>query len=260
MKLEANGVQLNVEIEGQEGAPWITLSHSLACNLSMWDEQVGILRERFRVLRYDLRGHGGSSAPNGPYTFAMLESDVVALWNTLKIEKSHWLGLSIGAMIGYGLAIEHGDRLLSLMACDGRSDAPPDYQAFFQQRIEVARTGGMAALAGPTIERWFKPENLAANPPEIAKLRRMIESTDVVGHEGCCEALKGLAFGSRLGTIRVPTLIVGGDSDLSAAPEMLARVAKNIPGARHAVIPNAGHISNMENATAFNQVMRTFFS
>lgn len=259
MKIEVDGVPLNVEIEGSESAPWVTLSHSLACNLGMWDEQAKILSERFRVLRYDLRGHGGSSAPKGPYTFATLESDVVGLWDILKIEKSHWIGLSIGAMIGYGLAINHGERLLSLMACDGRSDAPAEYQAFFQQRIEAARQNGMAALAGPTIERWFKPENLAANPPAIAKLRRMIETTDPVGHEGCCEALKGLAFGSQLGAINVPTLIVGGDADVSAPPDMLAEVARRIPGAKHVVIPNAGHISNMENAPAFNQAMRAFY-
>lgn len=258
MKLDINGIALNVEIEGPDGAPWVTLSHSLACNLGMWDEQAKILGERFRVLRYDLRGHGGSGAPEGSYSFAMLESDVVGLWDALKIEKSHWIGLSIGAMIGYGLAIDHGGRLLSLMACDGRSDAPPEYQIFFQQRIEAAREKGMAGLAAPTIERWFKPENLAKNPPAIAKLRRMIETTDPIGHEGCCEALKGLAFGPRLGSIKTRTLVIGGDSDVSAAPEMLADVAHRIPGARHAVLPNAGHISNMENPTAFNKAMLDF--
>src|SRR5690606_16799921 len=117
-----------------------------------------------------------------------------------------------------GLAQNHGDRLRSLIACDSRPDAPPDYQAYFQHRIDVAAAEGMEGLVEPTVSRWFTPESLAANIPVLDKVRNMIRATNPVGHAGCCEALKTLAFGSRLGEIRVPTLILGGAKDKGAPP------------------------------------------
>lgn len=258
MKVKVNGVELNVQIEGKEGAPWITLSHALCNNLSLWDEQIGVLENRFRVLRYDQRGHGASPPVKGPYTFPMLIKDVVAMWDELGIEKSHWCGLSIGGMIGYGLAQDHGKRMLSLIACDARPDAPPDYQAYFQHRIDAARQEGMEALVALSIDRWFTPQTRASNPPSLDKVRQMIRTTSPMGHEGCCEALKMLAFGSRLGEIRVPTLIIGGGADKGAPPEVLAEAAKAIPGAKHVVLPACGHISNVENTPAFNAALADF--
>lgn len=260
MKIDVNGLKLNYEIDGPEGAPCLTLSHALANNLTLWDDQVAALSDRYRVLRYDQRGHGQSEAAPGPYSFPMLIDDVITLWDTLGIENSHWAGLSIGGMMGYGLAQDHADRMLSLIACDSRPDAPPDYQAYFQYRIDTAREKGMDGLVEPTIERWFTPETVAANPPVLDKVRGMIRSTNPVGHEGCCEALKTLAFGSRLGEIKVPTLILGGAADKGAPPDVLAEAARAIPGAKHVVIDAAGHISNLENPAQFNQAVDDFLS
>ncbi len=260
MKIEINGFGLNYEIDGPEDAPCITLSHALANNLTLWDDQVAHLRDRYRVLRYDQRGHGQSEAAPGPYSFAMLIGDVIALWDALGIGKSHWAGLSIGGMMGYGLAQNHGGRLLSLIACDARPDAPPDYQDYFQYRIDTAREKGMEGLVEPTIERWFTPETVAANPPVLDKVRAMIRSTNPVGHEGCCDALKTLAFGSRLSGIAVPTMILGGAADKGAPPDVLAETAAAIPGAKHVVINGAGHISNLENPARFNQAVDDFLS
>lgn len=258
MKIDVNGLKLNYEIEGKEDAPCITLSHALANNLTLWDDQVALLKGRYRVLRYDQRGHGESEAAPGPYSFAMLIGDVIALWDALGIAQSHWAGLSIGGMIGYGLAVDHGDRMLSLIACDSRPDAPPDYQVYFQYRIDTARAHGMEGLVEPTIERWFTPATVAANPPVLDKVRAMIRGTDPVGHAGCCEALKTLAFGARLGGIAVPTLIIGGAADMGAPPDVLAQTARAIPGARHVVIDDAGHISNLENPARFNAALEAF--
>lgn len=258
MKARINGIEQNFEVSGTDGKPWITFSHALCNDLSLWDDQADLLRDDFRILRYDHRGLGRTEAPEGPYSFPMLIADALALLNHVRAERTHWCGLSIGGMMGYGLAQQHGDRLLSLIACDSRPDAPPDYQAYFQHRIDVAAVDGMEGLVESTIERWFTPASVAANIPVLEKVRGMIRATDRTGHAGCCEALKTLAFGARLGEISVPTLILGGAEDKGAPPEALADAAKAIPGARHVIIPEAGHISNLENPAAFNAALKEF--
>ena len=160
--------------------------------------------------------------------------------------------------MGYGLAADHPDRLITLIACDSRPDAPPDYAAYFQYRIDTAREKGMEGLVEPTIERWFTPETRAANPPALDKVRGMIRTTNPIGHEGCCEALKRLAFGARLGDITVPTLIIGGAADKGAPPEILAAAHRAIPGSEHVVIDRAGHISSLENPEQFNRAIEAF--
>ena len=258
MKADVNGISINYEVSGTEGKPWITFAHALCNNLTLWDDQAALLADDFHILRYDNRGLGASSAPAGPYGFPMIIADAVALMDHVGIDKTHWCGLSIGGMMGYGMAQQHGDRLLSLIACDSRPDAPPDYQAYFQHRIDVAAEQGMEGLVEPTIERWFTPESVAANIPILDKVRAMIRGTDQTGHAGCCEALKTLAFGAKLGDITVPTLIIGGANDKGAPPEALADAAKAIPGAKHVIIPAAGHISNLENPADFNVALKDF--
>ena len=162
--------------------------------------------------------------------------------------------------MGYGLAQEHSDRLLSLIACDSRPDAPPDYQSYFQHRIDVAAAQGMEGLVEPTIQRWFTEASVSTNIPVLEKVRSMIRSTNIIGHAGCCEALKTLSFGARLEEIRIPTLILGGAEDKGAPPEILAQTAGKIPNAQHAVVPNAGHISNLENPVDFNDQLKNFLN
>lgn len=260
MKVSVGEFALNCEITGTDGAPWLTFSHALGNNLHLWDEQVELLKDRFHILRYDHRGHGGSDAPPGPYSFDDLMKDAIALLDYFGIERTHWVGLSVGGMLGYGLAQNHGDRLRSLTACDSRPDAPPDYAAYFQYRIDTAREKGMEGVVEPTIERWFTPETRAINPPSLDKVRNMLRGTNPVGHEGCCEALKRLAFGSRLGDIAVPTMIIGGAEDKGAPPEVLAEAAAAIPNCRHVVVEGAGHISNIENPEAFNTALSAFLT
>jgi len=173
MKVRSNGVTFNCVVEGPEGAPWVTLSHALANNLTLWDEIAAALSDRFRVLRYDQRGHGESEAVPGPYSFPMLLDDVIGIWDELGVDKSHWIGLSIGGMIGYGLGIHHPERLRSIIACDSRPDAPPDYAAYFQSRIDKARDKGMEGVVESTIERWFTPETRERKDPVLDRVRQM---------------------------------------------------------------------------------------
>ena len=181
MKIQSNGISFNCVVEGPEGAPWVTCSHALANNLSLWDDVAAALRDRFRVLRFDNRGHGQTEVVPGPYTFPMLLKDAIGILDALEIEQTHWIGLSIGGMVGYGLGIHHGDRLKTIVACDSRPDAPPDYAAYFQSRIDKARAGGMDNVVETTIERWFTPEVRAKAPPVLDRVREMIRSTDPVG-------------------------------------------------------------------------------
>lgn len=163
-------------------------------------------------------------------------------------------------MLGYGIGISHPDRLISLIACDARPDAPPDYAAYFQHRIDVTVERGMEGVVEVSIDRWFTPETRAKNPPELEKVRNMIRKASPVGHAGCCEALKTLAYGPRLHEIRAPTLILGGARDKGAPPEILAEAAAKIPGAEHAIIPDAGHIPVVENPAAFQKVLEDFLA
>lgn len=257
---EVNGVRYKYKTGGTPGAPWITFAHALANNLSLWDDVAAKLGGRYRTLQFDHPGHGGTPAVPGPYNFDMLIENAVGLWDALGIEASHWAGLSIGGMMGYGLAARHPERVLSLIACDARPDAPPDYADYFQYRIDTAREKGMAGLVEPSIERWFTPQSVAANPPALDKVRAMVRATDPVGHAGCCEALKGLSFGPELASISVPTLVLGGEADKGAPADVLAAATAQIPGAKHAVIPDAGHISVLENPEAVQAVVEKFLA
>ncbi len=258
MQVDINGINYHYQIDGPEGAPWITFSHALANNLTLWDGITEALSDRYRILRFDHPGHGKTPSVPGPYSFDMLIENTIGLLDALDISSTHWVGLSIGGMMGYGMAARNSDRLISLIACDSRPDAPPDYADYFQHRIDVAQKKGMEGLVDLTINRWFRPETISENPPVLEKVRQMIRNTDPVGHAGCCEALKKLSFGSILGDIKVPTLIVGGQFDKGAPVKALAETANQIPGAKHKVISNAGHITPLENPEEFQEVIECF--
>jgi 3-oxoadipate enol-lactonase len=258
-RIVLDGLSFRLRIEGAgAGAPWLTFSNSHATDLHLWDGQVAALADRFRILRYDARGHGGSDASDGAYDMALLADDAVALWDELGIERSHLVGLSLGGTTGLELAARFPRRVASLVACDCRHMVTEDFIKGWAPRIALARHQGMDALVDSTIERWFTPAYRAANPPELDRVRDMIRRTSVAGYIGCAEALKGIDTEKRLGGIRCPVLAMGGEFDPSAPPALMADIAARIPGARHVVIDGAAHMSNLEQPEAFNRALDDF--
>ena len=165
-------------------------------------------------------------------------------------DNDYTAGVICAKVARYAERIHHPERLKTIIACDSRPSAPRDYAAYFQSRIDKAREKGMEGVVESTIERWFTPETRAQNLPVLDRVREMIRTTNPVGHEGCCEALKSLAYEPHLHRITVPALLLGGEKDKGAPPEALARAAAKIPEAEHVVIPAAGHISALENPSA----------
>ena len=256
MIVTANGVALNVRIDGPDGAPWLTFSNSLATDMGMWDDQVAALRDRFRILRYDKRGHGGSVAPPGPYPISDLVTDVVGLWDALGVSRSHFVGLSIGGMTGMGLGIGHGGRLLSLTLCCTRADSPPEYNAAWPGRLAVAREKGMEALVASTLERWFTPGIRKREPDAMARMGKMIAGTSVEGYCGCVHALMNLPWRPALGKIATPTLCIGGSNDVLL--EGTREAQRAIPGALYVEVGPAGHIANIEQPALFTAALGAF--
>jgi len=258
MKINANGVDINYELTGREEAPVVMLSHSLASSMVMWNPQLESLEAHFKVLRYDMRGHGRSEAPGGAYTLEMLAQDAVALLDALGIYKVHFVGLSIGGMIGQGVALNHKDRLESLALCDTSAVMPAEAQPILQERIEAARQNGMAGQVEGTLERWFTPEYLKANPPEVEMIRRQIRETPLAGYLGCSDALRGLNYLDRLPEVTLPTLIMVGEEDPGTPVSAAEAIHERIAGSHLVVLPAARHLSNIEQAEAFNNAMMGF--
>lgn len=256
MKVQANGITFNVQIEGPEGAPWIAFSNSLATNLTMWDEQAAHFKARYRVLRYDQRGHGGTDAPAGPYTFDLLVADVIGLFDALKIERAHFAGVSMGGMTALGLAENHPDRLLTVAPCDCSSASTPASAQQWAERIAQARAGGMAAMVDSTLTRWFPTALTPEAPPFIPKVRQMILRTPVEGFMGCCGALADFNYQPGLAAIRRPVLVLVGTKD-----QMLAgsrQIAADVPGATIVELEGAGHLSNVDRPAEFNRALERF--
>lgn len=256
MKISANGLSLEVRVDGQAGS-WVIFSNSLGTDLSMWEQQAAILCRDFRVLRYDTRGHGGSDAPPGRYQMRDLVEDVVGLMNALSIEKAHFVGLSLGGSTAMGLAITHSQRLSSVVICDARADAPPDFRAAWEDRIRTVSEHGMGALVEPTLQRWFTSTSFTDKPAVIAKVRGMIGSTGPTGFIGCARALQNLDYKTKLHAISIPTLLLFGAED-SVFPELNREMLALIPGAQMASIAAAGHLPNLEQPDAFLSALRGF--
>ena len=260
MKANANGIETYYEIHGKEGAPWLVFSHSLACSVRMWDGQVGALKERFRILAYDTRGHGQSAAPKGAYTLEQLADDLHALLKHLKIAKAHYCGLSMGGMIGQTFAIKYPGVFQSLALCDTTSRYPAAAAPMWQERIRVAESQGLRPLVQPTLERWFTEAFRKARPEKVKPVAELIEKTPVPGYVGCCAAIPKINVTSRLKEIRTPTLVICGNDDPATPPAMAREIQENLPGAKLTLIPQAAHLSNIEQPEAFNRALADFLS
>lgn len=260
MNVITNGFETNCVVEGPPGASWITFANSLVTSLEMWDAQAQMLSDRYRILRYDMRGHGRSGAPPPPYSIADLASDAVALWDALGVDRSHWVGLSLGGMVGIHVAALYPARMRSLVASDCRADTNEAYADVFVQRIKTTREQGMAGMVEPTLQRFFTPGFAASNPSTIEQFRAMIRDTPADGHIGCCEAIRKLAEGANLPTLRVPTMFIGGEHDIGAPPEIMRAMHAATPGSKYVMLEGAGHISNVEKPGAFLAAIEPFLA
>lgn len=269
MLVEANGVAIHCRLEGHGESPGsagagvaeprtVTLSHSLATSLEMWDGQMGALISRYRVLRFDTRGHGRSAAPEGPYAIESLVEDVRALLLELGIARTHFVGISMGGMIGQLLAATYPDMVSSLVLCDTSCRIDPEARPQWDERIAVAESAGMEPHVEATIARWFTPGFIAAHPEVVDPVRAMIRNTSPLGYVGCAHAVKNLDIEDRLRSIRVPTLIVVGEDDPGTPVEAARVIQERIEGAELMVLPSASHLSNLEQPTAFNQAVVAF--
>jgi 3-oxoadipate enol-lactonase len=259
MRVAANGTEFRVLIDGSEDKPWLTCLHSLATRAELWDDQVEELTKTFRVLRIDARGHGGSDPAEGPYSFEQMARDVVAIWDRLAIEKSAVLGLSMGGMTAFGLALDHASRVTRIVAADCRSDAPDFFRNMWAERQKVLAEQGIETIAEITLPTWLTEETRKSRPDQVERVRNMILKTSPEGYLGATEALRALNYKHRLAAIRCPTCLVVGESD-GPHPAEMRSMAEHIPGVRFAEIPAAAHLANVENPEAFNRVVCSFLS
>jgi 3-oxoadipate enol-lactonase len=258
--MQARIQDLTVHYDISGAGPWLVLSHSLATTLDMWQPQVQRLAQHFTVLRYDTRGHGQTSAPSAPYTLDQLADDAVDLMQHLGIAQAHWLGLSMGGMIGQTVALRHPQRLDKVVLADTTGQVPPAGAQLWADRVRTARTEGMQALVQPTLSRWFTDPYRAAQPDLMARIGEMISRTPVEGYAGCCAAIAATNTLSELARVRSSALVIVGDQDQATPPSAAKALAEHWPGAQLVVLPGAAHLANIEQAEAFNAAVLKFLT
>jgi 3-oxoadipate enol-lactonase len=254
----ANGTTLYARVDGEDGRPAVVLLNSLATDIAMWAPQVDAFAARYRVLRFDARGHGRSAAPSPPYALDMLVDDLFAVMAHHRVRRPHLVGVSLGGVIAAAAALRDPDSLASVAVCDSRVEVPPEFAGAIDDRNRLVREHGIEAVVEPFIERWFTPATLADAPATVAEVRRMIRATTVAGFIGCAEALKAARILDRLGAIRVPSLFLVGDRDAAVPTAVMRDQQRRVPGAHYAEIPAAGHLSNLERPSAFNAAILDF--
>jgi 3-oxoadipate enol-lactonase len=260
MRINANGISMHYTLNGPPSAPVVTLSHSLATHLGMWEPQVTVLATRFRVLRYDTRGHGETDAPAGAYSLDLLAEDAKALLSVLGIERTHFCGLSMGGMIGQVLALKYPEVLRSLILCDTSSRIPPEAKPMWDDRIRIAEAQGMEPHVEPTIGRWFTAPFVTRRANVIDPVRDMIRQTRPQGYIGCCHAIKALDLTEQLHAVTTPTLIVVGEDDAGTPVAASRAIHERIKGSELVILKSASHLSNIEQADAFNAAVTTFLT
>ena len=232
MYADANGIRIHYRIDGRDDAHWVTFVTGIANDVTMWDGQIPALEDDFRILRYDSRGHGGSEATKGDYTFDTLIGDLLGLWDALGISKSHLVGLGLGGATAIGVGIDHSDRLLSLVPCACRAEMTPDFAAAWPVLIKTVKENGLEAIVEQTVQRWFSDDFKAANPDVLDSVRAQIRGTNPLGYYGVIAAFLTLNFQDRIGQISVPTLFIGGaDDQRGGPPDIMQGLADAVPGA-----------------------------
>jgi 3-oxoadipate enol-lactonase len=257
MLVSIDGRRVHYDLLGVDDAPIVCFVHSLASDGGMWAEQVAAtLDGGFRVLRVDMRGHGGSEAIPGPYSMDALADDVAALLELLKIERTHFVGLSVGAMIGQSLAIRYGAKISSLLLCDSQPSAPPTARASWSAPLAMVRqSNSLTPVRSGMLRAFLSDAFKARRPARWAQIESTLLATSPTGFEGCVAAMSDFDFTADLPSVRTPTLVLCGAADPMTPPAENQRLAALIPGARYEEIPDARHFANVEQPETFNRIL-----
>jgi len=261
--IRAGDLAVHYELAGPANAPVVMFANSLGTNFHVWDAQAEAMTATFRVLRYDMRGHGMTDCPAPTaavpgFTIDQLAGDAVALLDALGLDKVHFCGLSIGGMVAQRLGGTVPDRLLSLVLCDTASRIGTP--AMWQDRVAAIRAGGMDSIADAVLTRWFTPAFYAREPAALAGFRNMLSRTPVDGYGGCCLAIRDADLRADCARITTPTHVVVGDQDASTPPDLVRETAASIDGAEVSVIEGAGHIPTAEQPEALNRILLRFLA
>jgi 3-oxoadipate enol-lactonase len=261
MRISVGGIAINYQLDGAASAPVVTFSHALGARLSLFDAQAAALRDRWRVLRHDSRGHGDSDVPPGPYTLEQMAGDVLGLLDALDVRTTHFVGLSMGGLVGMTAALVAPDRVRSLVLCDTTACYGETVRPMWEERIRVAEAEGMSAtLVERTMDIWFSPGFRERHKDVVDRVRDMLGTTDPRGYAAAIRAIGFVDLRPRLAEIRCPTLVVVGEDDPGTTPAMARVLQGGIPGARLLVLPGARHCSVVEAADRFDTALRAFLA
>ncbi|HUK65850.1 MAG TPA: 3-oxoadipate enol-lactonase [Anaeromyxobacteraceae bacterium] len=252
---DGGAVRVHYRLDGPARAPVVLLSHALGCDLRMWDPQLPLLGQRYRVLRYDTRGHGSSPVPSGPCTLADLGRDVLGLLDDLALTHVHFCGLSLGGMVGLWLALRAPARIGRLILCD--TAARIGTAETWSARIDLVRSGGTQALVDASLERFFTEGFRARRPPEVAAIRDTFLRTSAVGYAACCGALRDADLRAEVERVEAPTLVITGARDPSTPPSDGRFLADHIRGAQYVEL-EAAHLANVETPRPFSEAVDAF--
>tara|TARA_B110000971_G_C19859440_1_gene430956 strand:- start:79 stop:873 length:795 start_codon:yes stop_codon:yes gene_type:complete len=257
-----NGNHLKINMDGNINNPKIIFSNSLGTDVRMWEPQINSLKENFCIVRYDTRGHGDSSPVEGPYSFEILENDVITIMDNLDIDKAHFIGLSIGGMTSLGLSLKYPNRFNKIICCAARGDNPPPYIESWNQRISVIEEKGTAGVVEGSIHKWYSEEfRTDNNNNNIINLsKEMIKNTSSNGYIGCAHALKTLNYLKDLSTINKDMLYIAGEKDMGAPALAMEEMSHLTLNSKYVCIPGAAHILNIEASEIFNKTILEFLN
>jgi 3-oxoadipate enol-lactonase len=239
-----SAVAVHAVVTGREYGPVVVLSNSLGSTYKMWNPQVAALEERFRVVRYNIRGHGGSPVPDGPYSIDDLADDLVALLDRLGVGRAHLVGLSLGGMTALRVAARDAERVDRLAVLCTGAQLPP--ASGWTDRATTVRSGGSGAVATAVVERWFTPKYLSAHPEVRQAAEAMVTATAAQGYAACCEAIAALDLRDELASITAPTLAIAGADDPATPPPKLEEIATGVKNGKLLVVARAAHLANAE--------------
>lgn len=240
--------------------PAVVLAHAIGCDHRMWEDLEKRLAPAYRVINIDARGHGASPVPPRPYSLGALAEDVRALLDRLGIAKTHWVGLSMGGMVGQAFALAHPDRLDRLVIANSTSTYGTEGRTIWQNRIKLVEEGGLAAIRDMVAQRYFSEAFRREHAHVVTRVMDRFMETPAEGYLGCCDAIKELDFSNHLSSIRAPTLVIAGSDDAGTPVAMSEAIAKGITGAKLEVIAGAAHLSAVEKPAEFAELVTRFLA